>query len=400
MWAIIRSILVGIAAFFMNPLFYLLVIGLFLFSAQRVRRERRSFRVKAYGMFNTVFRSVIPSLIVGAGGSMLLIAAGAAVPPGMIALFSAGYLIIMVTMQLRFLSPAIAGGLALAASYLMPDFRTPLPLVNQWITEIRHADLFAFAVFLAVAMLAESMLVLFWGAKQSSPRLIQSGRGAMVGAHEASELWIVPFLFLVPLSGPVGHIGLWPFVSGGSQHFGFVLFPLGVGIAQLIMSSLPEPAVRRTGLWLLITTGGFLLIAGAGAYLHLPVVIAAGGVLALISRLMLLWYHHELRRNRPFYFVMPEHGLRVIGVIPHSLGDRIGVRPGEEIQQVNDRDVNSEQDFYNALQAHSAYIKIKVIDRFREPRFVKGPVYEDDGHKIGLLFLESSEINSGLKSLS
>ncbi|WP_010631908.1 cell division protein [Sporolactobacillus vineae] len=400
MWAIIRSILFGIATFFMNPLFYLLVVGLFLFSAQRVRRERRSFRVKAYGMFNTVFRSIAPSLVVGVGGSILLLAAGVAVPPGMIVLFSLGYLVIMLTTQLRFLSPAVAGGLTLIAAYLLPPVRTPLPLVNQWITEVRQADLFAFAVFLAVAMLAETMLVLLWGAKQTSPRLIQSGRGGMVGAHEASELWIVPFLFLVPLAGPVGHIGLWPFVSGSSQNFGFALFPLGVGIAQLITSSLPAPAVKRTGYWLLFTTGGFLVIAGTGAYLHLPVVIVAGGVLALISRLLLLFYHHELRSNRPFYFVMPEQGLRVIGVIPHSLGDRIGVRPGEEIQQVNDRNVNSERNFYDALQAQSAYIKIKVIDRFGEPRFVKGPVHQDDGHKIGLLFLESSEINSGLKSLS
>lgn len=388
---IIRSILSGIASLFYNPVFYLLIAGLFLFSIQRVKRERLSFHVKVYGMFNTVFSDVAPSLIMGALGSAALLLSGAALPAGMIVLLSGAYLIIMLTTQLRFLSPAIAGGFAMVAAYLFPDVRTPYPLVNQWIAGIRGADFFSFGIFLVTGLAIECLLVYFWGARQTSPRLIDSRRGSKVGAHEAGALWIVPLFFLVPSAGPVGQIGLWPFVSGHAGSFGFAMFPLGVGIAQLITHTLPGRAVRATGHWLLATTCLTAAFVGLSYLLRLPLLAVIGGALALISRLALIWHHHYLREKQPYYFIRPTKGVRVVGVIPHSLGDRMGIRPGEEILRANERDVACEYDFYEALQTHAAYCKLEVIDRSGEPRFVKGPIHQDDGHKIGLLFLEAEK---------
>lgn len=395
---VFHSILLGIAFFFCNPVLYLLLIGLFLFSAQRVRRERRSFRVKDYGMFNIIFASIVPGLLAGAAGSAVLLLAGVALPSGVIVLFSCAYLVIMLTAQLRFLSPAVAGGLVLAVAYFMPDVRTPYAIVNQWLADIHHVNFFSLGIFIAVGMLAECLLVYIWGARQPSPRLINSRRGGMVGAQEASALWIVPLFFLVPFAGPIGHIGIWPVIQGAGNSFGFALFPLGVGIAQLVTHSLPKPAIRVTGHWLLMTSGVFLVFSGLGGWLRLPILIVAGSVFALVSRIALLWYHHELREKRPFYFIRPNKGIRVVGVIPHSLGDRMGILPGEEILRVNDIDVSSTYDFYQALQIHVAYCKLEVTDRFGELRFAKGPVHEDDGHKLGLLLLESDHWTGKLKT--
>ncbi|RYL95792.1 PDZ domain-containing protein [Sporolactobacillus sp. THM7-4] len=390
---ILHTILLGIASLFYNPLFYLLVVGLFLFSAQRVKRERLSFHVKVYGMFNTIFNSVVPSLIMGAAGSLLLLVSGVALPAGMIALISCGYLVIMATTQLRFLSPAIAGGLALVAAYFFPAVDTPYPLLNRWITDIRGVDFFSLGIFFIVLMLIECLLVFLWGAKQTSPRLIASRRGSIVGAHEASEIWIVPLFLLVPSAGSITHIGAWPFVSGSGASFGLALFPLGAGIAQLITHTLPKRAVRATGHWLLVTVIISAIFVGLSYPLHLPVLVVSGGAFALVSRLALVWYHHYLRKVRPFYFIEPNKGLRVIGVIPNSLGERIGIKPGEEIIRVNGQDVESEYDFYKALQANGAYCKLEVIDRFGEQRFAKGSIYEDEDHRIGLLFLEPERWN-------
>ncbi|GGL54363.1 cell division protein [Sporolactobacillus putidus] len=394
----VRSVFLGIASFFYNPVLYLLILGLFLFSMQRVKRERLSFHVKAYGMFNTIFSSTAPSLITGAIGSALLLLSGTALPAGVIVLLSCAYLLIMLTTQLRFLSPAIAGGLTIVAAYLLPDIKTPYPLVNQWIEGIRGVNFFSLGVFLVTGLLIECLLVYGWGARQTSPRLIDSRRGSKVGAHEASALWIVPLFFLVPSAGPVGSIGLWPFVSGAGHSFGFALFPLGVGIAQLITHTLPRRAVRATGHWLLANVLLTGLFVGLSYPLHLPVLAVIGGALALISRFGLVWYHHYLREKRPLYFIRPTKGIRVVGVIPHTLGDRMGIRMGEEILRANDQEVTSEYDFYEALQKRAAYCKLEVIDRFGEPRFAKGPIHQDDGHRIGLLFLEAAKWENDRKT--
>lgn len=387
---LLLSILSGIASFFYNPIFYLLAAGLFLFSAQRVRRERRSFRVKAYGMFNTVFRSIVPSLMMGLAGSAVLLISGTALPAGILVLLSCAYLLIMLTTQLRFLSPAVAGGLTLVVAWFFPDIQTSWPLVNQWVDGIRHVSFFSLGVFVVIGMLIECLLVYVWGARQTSPRLINSRRGGLVGAHEASELWIVPLFLLVPFAGPVGHIGPWPFIPDAGQSFGFALFPLGAGIVQLVTHTLPERAVRETGHWLLICTAGTAICVGlAWPALHLPYMAAVGGAVALAGRLVLIWHHHNLREKRPFYFQMPGRGIRVIGVIPHSPGDRMGILPGEEILRVNQQDIVSEYDFYEALQKNPAYCKLEVIDRYGELRFTGGAVHQGDGHRIGLLFLES-----------
>ncbi|MFX3616790.1 MAG: cell division protein [Sporolactobacillus sp.] len=383
------ALLRGIAVFFINPIFYLLVCGLFLFSAQRVRRERRSFRVKAYGMFNTIFRSIAPSLITGLCGSVVLIGLGVSLKPGVFVLLTGCYLIVMLSTQLRFLSPAIAGGLTLLLAYFLPPIRTSSALLNQWITDIRTVNMVSLGGFLAVALLSECLLVYVWGVRQSSPRLINSRRGGRVGAHEASQLWIVPLFALVPSAGPISSFAAWPLIHGSGTGFGFLLFPIGIGLAQLITYALPVRAVRSTGHWLLLTACGFILCTVLALWLEMPVLVVLGGLLALISRLALLVHHHHLRKTRPFYFTQPNQGVRVIGVIPHSPVERMGIKPGEEILKVNDQVIKNEYEFYEALQKNLAYCKLEVVDRFGEPRFAKGSVHEGDGHRIGLLFLES-----------
>ncbi|MCO7176460.1 cell division protein [Sporolactobacillus kofuensis] len=384
----LKVILYGIASFFLNPILYLLFIALFVYSAQRVRRERRSFRVKAYGMFNSIFASIGPSLLIGMMVSVVLVLAGVSLKPGVLVLFSAGYLVTLLICQQRFLSPALASGITLAAAYFMPVIHTDYPLVNSWIIDIHRMDYLSFGIFMTICLLAETALVFFWGASQTSPRLISSHRGGLVGAHEACQLWIAPILFLVPMPDAVGAIGHWPFVSSGAS-FGFALFPLGIGFAQLITHELPAFATRQTSRWMLLTACATAIFSGVFYFIHLPLLIVIGGLIALVSRLTLVWYHHHLRETRPFCFLMPNNGLRVIGTIPHSLGARMGIEPGEEICRVNDQEISSVYEFYEALQKHAAYCKLEVIDRFGQQRFAKGPIHEDDDHKIGLLFLES-----------
>ncbi|MFC7393859.1 PDZ domain-containing protein [Scopulibacillus cellulosilyticus] len=392
------DILKGILTLFYNPLFYLLLIGLVLFGYQRVRRERVSFGVKVYGVFNNIFASIAPSLIMGLIGTVALLIMGVSLPSGVIVLMVICHLLVMLTLRLRYLSPAIILGMTMIISDLLPHFDTGVSLINSWLNDIYHVSYLSFSLFFLVSLFIESFLVLFWGHKQTSPRIINSKRGKKVGAHEASYLWIVPLFFLMPTTGGLNHHGWWPLSPGA--NFGFVLFPLGIGLQQLITYSLPKRAVKETGIWLLLISVLTAVIAGAGLLWDMKAFIIVAAAFAMISRLILVFVHQYQLEKRPFFFSTKSDGLMIIGVIPHSPADRMNLREGEIIKKVNDQDVLTEKDFYQALQSNMAYCKVEVVDVSGEPRFERGSIHEGDYHTIGLLFLELDRRKPYLKARS
>ncbi|MFD2615856.1 PDZ domain-containing protein [Terrilactibacillus laevilacticus] len=386
---VIISIIKGIVSLLINPIFYLLLIGLVAFGVQRVRRERRSFGLKVYGMFNTIFSSIGASLVIALLSAIFFLGLHIRLTPGMLVLMSCTYLLIMLTRQLRFLSPSIGIGLAIVIAYVLPDVNTPYLFLNQWIQDIRTTSLPDFGLFFLFSLAIEWLLVMIRGDEHTSPRLINSHRGKKVGAHEASHMWIVPLIFFIPMSQSHATFHFWPFVPG--ESFGLLIFPLGIGYQQLISDRLPRQAIQSSSAWLFLTG----LLCGISVILanifHLPILVAIAGLLSFVSRLGLILVHHLLHRYGSYYFTEPSDGLRVVDVIPHSLADRMDVQIGEIIYRVNGKDVHSEYAFYQALQINSAYCKLEVIDQTGESRFVKGAIHEKDDHKIGFLFLEPNK---------
>jgi len=385
----IMVILKGILYFFCNPVLYFLIAGFFLFGWQRVRRERRSFGLKVYGVFNSVMVMIVPSLLLGLIGTIILVGVGISLPVGVIVLITACYFLTFCVVQLRFLSPVIAVGLALIIAYFFADFSTPFDFLNRWIADINHASLQDMGIVLTVVTLLEAVGVLFWGGRQTSPRLITSNRGKKVGAHEAYQLWIVPVFILIPTAtSGVDAISWWPFSAGHS--FGLCLLPLGIGFQQLISHSLPLPAIRQSGRWLLGTTILIALFIGISFFYFRDECLLVAAAIAVLSRIGFVLWHYRVHHAYSFFFTNKGNGLMVVGIIPNSPADYMNVKIGEIVDKVNGRSVRAEEDFYHALQINAAYCKLDILDYGGEVRFAKAPVYENDLHNIGFLFLEPS----------
>lgn len=382
------DILKGIISLLIQPLTYLLILGLVLLGLQRVRRERRSFGLKVYGTFNEVWFAVSPSLLMGLIGSIILMGLGIALPTGVVILLTITYIITMLSLQFRYLSPLLAVSLAILVMAFFPTFNNGSGQLAIWFGQIKHGYLWEMGVLLAVGALMEGVLLIFWGWRHSSPRLINSKRGKKVGAQEASHMWILPFLFLLPVGGHIDRLAWWPLSHG--VHFGLVLFPLGVGVQQLITYSLPKKALQRSGQWIVITAVIIgLLVAASYFYWTKPLILIAA-VFAILSRLGIVLFHHYLLDTKPFYYKDGPEGLRVVGIIPGTPAASMDVRIGEVIVNVNGREVHSEPDFYEGLHQNLAYCKIDVLDQEGEVRFVKGMTHENDLHNIGFLFIEPS----------
>lgn len=390
----VLDILKGIFSIFIHPLFYLIILAQLIFGYQRIRRERLSFGLKVYGILEHMGITVIPSLIVGLIGSVVMLGVGIAVPYGFLVLITLCYVIILVTLQVRYVSATVAVGLAILVSYFLPNLHTQLTFINRIISDIHQVSFQSVGSLLVVTLIIESILISFWGTKQISPRLINSKRGKKVGALEANQLWLFPLFMLIPISSSIPRIGWWPLTYTGLDHFSLLLVPFAIGFQQLIGHTVPEKAVSHSAKWVVFTTGFATVLVGLDWWLHdsLLIIFAAG--LAVLSRISLIIYHQYLFTSKPFFLSERQDGLIIVGVIPDSPADSMEIKVGERIRRVNEQEVHSEVEFYEAIQLNAAFCKLEVIDHQNELRLVHSAIYERDYHTIGLLFLESSKRKS------
>ncbi|WP_236687407.1 PDZ domain-containing protein, partial [Geobacillus sp. ZGt-1] len=96
---------------------------------------------------------------------------------------------------------------------------------------------------------------------------------------------------------------------------------------------------------------------------------------------------HRADRARPPRFARHPHGLVIVGVLPGSKAEKMGLSIGEVIIKTNGAPVRSETEFYEALQRNRAFCKLDVVGHNGEVRFVQGALYEDEHHELGLLFV-------------
>ncbi|MED4986517.1 PDZ domain-containing protein, partial [Geobacillus stearothermophilus] len=108
---------------------------------------------------------------------------------------------------------------------------------------------------------------------------------------------------------------------------------------------------------------------------------------AIIGREWIAFSGHRADRARPPRFARHPQGVVIVGVLPNSKAEQMGLSIGEVIVKANGVPVQTEAEFYEALQRNRAFCKLEVISHNGEIRFVQGAVYEDGHHELGLLFV-------------
>lgn len=382
------AILLGLLHIFLQPLFYIFIVFAFLVSYQRVLRERRDFRVRVYGLFDGVAETFLPGLLIGLIGSILFVAIGIVLSPGMVALIAALYILAALTMQLRFMTPVFTVGLAIIVAYFFPVVHTGNALFDQWLGQIRHAPVSSTALLLGLLILIEGVFMRIRGIR-TTPRLLRGKRGKTVGAHEARKFWFVPLCLLLP-GGMIPHVDIWPLTAGG-HGYSLLLVPFGFGLYRLISNSTPREAVIRSA-WRSVYLGvAVVVLAGLAIYFKMEWLALAAASLAICARIVMDVLEGQRSKRSPSYFRQRDDGLTVLGILPGSPAEKLGIRVGECIQKVNGRTIREERNFYEALQVNAAFCKMEVVDEMGEVRFVQGALYEGAHHELGLLFVSQQK---------
>lgn len=384
-YAVGIELLKGIGFFFLHPLFYILLLFGLWIGYRRANRERSDFHTRVYDVVDDVLKPIFPGLIAGFILSIVIVATGISFPIGMIALFAFVQLFLLLTGQARWLSPAYSGGLTLLIALILPPIEVGTVFIDRWISEIHAMDLSGLAIFISVIVIMEGLLIIKNGFKHTSPKLIKSKRGKVIGAHESQKLWVLPIFMLIP-GGPIIPTHFWPLVGSEATTFGLMVVPFAIGFQQVIRSTLPVHAIINNGKRVLVIGITMLCLSIASIYISMFVLVVA--IVAIIGREAVA-FTLKIREDRQTnIYTQKENGLVVLGIIPRSPAQKLNVQVGEVVTKVNGIKVMTPQQFYEALQTNSAFCKLEIIDRQGEIRFAQTALYDGEHHQIGLLFVE------------
>ncbi|RNA67529.1 PDZ domain-containing protein [Alteribacter keqinensis] len=397
MEAVFWELLQAIGRFFLHPAVYLFLFVCIWFGMRRVRRERKDFHTRVYDVVSDLLFPAGAALTAGAVLTIILTGLGVTVPFAMMLLITLIWAVLLPLRNSRWLSFSFAGSLALLVTMFLPTSGTGYGWIDRQLTSISEMSTVSFVWFLAAILFAEAFLIMTNGKKRSSPKLKKSKRGKVVGAHEVNRLWLVPGLLLIPAGGlAVGGLGMWPLaesVSGVTpETAGLMFVPVILGFKAVVQSGYPYEGFRRLGARML----GLALLTAAvavAAAFYSPLLLAVP-LLILLGRELIFIQHNLKEQKTASMFRNMTEGLVVLGVIPHSIGDKMGIKVGEKVMKANGLAVSSQIELYEALQAKAAFCKLQVLDEEGQIRFTQSSVYEGDHYQLGLLFVPDDDIGN------
>ena len=380
------ELLKGAGKLFLHPVLYYLVFLSGILGVMRVKRERKNFHVRAQDAYFEL-RQLFPlGLIVGLIISIIVIAAGITVPFAAIVLIAGLTILLSLTTNIRWMSPAYTVGVAFFAVLLFAQNDWPSPLFTKAFDSIDDMVYPSIVIVLGLLIIAEGILILKNGPKATSPKLVKSKRGQIIGVHEVKRLWMLPLFMLIPGDVLQMPFAWWPVFHLGANEYALILVPFAIGFHQQVKGTLPKEAIGRHGRQV-ITFGVLLtMLAIGGCWSPLVSIITAA--LAIIGRELIAFMAHLTDENHSFYFSKKNSGLMILGILPDSPACKMGLKVGEVIAKVNGVSIRDEKTFYEALQKNRAHCKLDVFDTNGEIRFVQRALFEGDHHELGILFVQ------------
>jgi hypothetical protein len=380
------ELLKGTGKLFLHPVLYYLVFLTAILGVTRVKRERKNFHIRAHDAYYELRQLFPQGILIGLFFSIIIVAAGIAVPFAAILLIALFTVLWSLTTNVRWISPAYTIGAAFFTMILIAENNWSIPLFSKTFQFLGDKIYPSVVVVLGFMLIAEGTLIFKNGSIGTSPKLAKSKRGQNIGLHEGRRLWMVPLFLLIPGNALQLPFDLWPVLHLGSEEYTLILVPFAIGFHQQIKGMLPKVAIQLQGRKV-ITLGVFVsLLAVAGYWFPLSSVVVAA--LAILGREMISLMATIKDDNLPFYFSKKNQGLMIIGVIPESPASKMGLQVGEIVSKVNGVLVRDEKVFYEALQKNRAHCKLEVLDTNGEIRFVQRALYEGDHHELGILFVQ------------
>lgn len=385
---VFSNVVFSIALFLFNPLFWLVLVIAVLLGYFRVKKERKSYRVRMLPglteLKNILSESWLHALIL----SILISGIGLVVDIGWLVLFTIVSMLFLLTFNFKLTSPIYIAAIAYAGLY---SIQLIAPEFNYLGWQVEEIDFFGSrsvtaAIIAGLLLIAEGRLIGRYGAKNASTYLIETKRGLKAGVFKMKKLWLLPILFVVPGDMIHAYMPYWPQFTLNEKAFSFVPIPLIIGFSQIARAKFPEDLCPKIGHAILVT--GAVVCAAGVAALWMPILSVAALVAGVAARIAISVVISVRERKSHFVLAPQSKGVVVAGIIPDSPGEKLELVPGETIRSVNGQAVHNEKELYDAIQVNAAHCRLQIIDRNGEVRLMQQVVYHHDHHRLGILVVQ------------
>lgn len=381
----IIEILKGIGTMFLQPLFYWMIILLFLMGYRRIKQERRHFGTKIFSLFSETQGTLILSIIFSIIMSLLAIFIGIVLSIEIIVILTIVVIIISLTGRTNFLSASYTLGLTFIIVTLLPYI--DVSFIDGYLDfeRVTIVQLLSLGFIMVMMMFLEAMLVSNKKG-ESFPEMTLSARGKWIGQHRLKRITFIPFFILLPVGQAELTLPLFPYFEVSGSGYQLVFLPFLIGVNYTMKSILPIQAAKSLGqqTWILAVITLFLMMTS----LYFPYFSIIAFFVAIIGKEWITYQHKKKDKEKAAIFTPIDKGLKVLALLPNTPGDRLDIQVGETIVKGNGNPVQNSAEFYQALQNSGAYFKLDILDHQGEVRFVSSAFYEEDHYELGIVFIE------------
>lgn len=366
-----------IGSYLLTPVLWLGILYVIISYNQRINKERKQFRVAINKDFYEGRNFIKYGLLFFVIGSLISMILGLTLPTNSVYIYQIlvvlAFLINGFSTTSMLLVMTAAGILELVVPRFITFFGDVFPEISgpSWL------------LLIFISILADYYLTRNMKKHPLSPRIKSGKRGRNIATYLGRETVVFPLLALIPSGTLSSTLNFWPVFNISNQKFSLILFPIFISTSVKVIKRAKERVIQDK-----LKNIELLL----GLTFVLIVLTKFMSKLFLISLIILtvvsIFFEIKLRKKEKdanSWYVETDEGIRIISVQPETPAAKMKLQPGDVILTCNNRVVNSEEEFYQALQLNSAYCHVKVRTYEGDLRIAESAIFMDSPHEIGLI---------------
>ena len=366
-----------IGSYLLTPVLWLGILYVIISYNQRINKERKQFRVAINKDFYEGRNFIKYGLLFFVIGSLISMILGLTLPTNSVYIYQIlvvlAFLINGFSKTSMLLVMTAAGILELVVPRFITFFGDVFPEISgpSWL------------LLIFISILADYYLTRNMKKHPLSPRIKSGKRGRNIATYLGRETVVFPLLVLIPSGTLSSTLNFWPVFNISNQKFSLILFPIFISTSVKVIKRAKERVIQDK-----LKNIELLL----GLTFVLIVLTKFMSKLFLISLIILtvvsIFFEIKLRKKEKdanSWYVETDEGIRIISVQPETPAAKMKLQPGDVILTCNNRVVNSEEEFYQALQLNSAYCHVKVRTYEGDLRIAESAIFMDSPHEIGLI---------------